>query len=260
MITLGRFDLSYAVSAMARFNAAPRTGHITAMKRIFGYIKKFPKGQIVIDPNQHTIPMEQDTETFDWTEFYPEATEEIPYDMPAAKGTSAKITVYVDADHAPDLVTRRSVTGILLFVNNTPVAWTSKRQKTVETSSYGSELVAARIATEMIIEYRYKLRMIGTPINGPAIMCGDNKSAIISTTIPSSQLKKKHNAITYHRIREAIAGNILRFVKVKSADNLADFLTKPLAREPFLHLVMQVLFRKPPSFSHNTDNERTDGL
>ena len=47
----------------------------------------------------------------------------------------------------------------------------------------------------------------------------------------------------------------LRFVKVKSADNLADFLTKPLAREPFLHLVMQVLFRKPPSFSQDADNE-----
>jgi hypothetical protein len=103
----------------------------------------------------------------------------------------------------------------------------------------------------MIIEFRYKLRMIGTPIDGPTIMCGDNKSAIISTTIPSSQLKKKHNAIAYHRIREAIAGKIIRFVKIKSEDNLADFLTKPLPREPFLKLVMSVLFRKPPSFTSN---------
>lgn len=164
------------------------------------------------------------------------------------KGEEATITVYVDADHAHDLVTRRSVTGILLFINNTPIAWTSKRQKTVETSSYGSELVAARIATEMIIEFRYKLRSIGTPVNGPMVMCGDNRSAIISTTVPSSQLKKKHNAIAYHRIREAIAGGIIRFVKIRTEDNLADFLTKPLTREVFLNLVLKVLFRKPPSF------------
>jgi hypothetical protein len=68
-------------------------------------------------------------------------------------------------------------------------------------------------------------------------MCGDNRSAIISTTVPSSQLKKKHNSIAYHRIREAIAGKVLRFVKVRTENNLADFLTKPLPRVLFLELV-----------------------
>jgi hypothetical protein len=62
--------------------------------------------------------------------------------MPMPKGKAAKITTYVDADHAHDQVTRRSVTGILLFINNTPIRWYSKRQNTVETSTYGAELVA----------------------------------------------------------------------------------------------------------------------
>jgi hypothetical protein len=50
-----------------------------------------------------------------------------------------------------------SVTGIILLVNNTPLVWISKRQKTVESSTYGSELVAARVAIDLIIEMRYKL-------------------------------------------------------------------------------------------------------
>jgi hypothetical protein len=69
--------------------------------------------------------------------FYPDTEEEIPNDLDVSKGP--KVTVYVDADHAHDLVTRRSITGILMMLNNTPIRWVSKRQKTVETSTYGSE-------------------------------------------------------------------------------------------------------------------------
>jgi hypothetical protein len=86
------------------------------------------------------------------------------------------------------MVSRRSVTGIILFVNKTPVKWISKRQKTVESSTYGSELVAARIATDLAVEYQYALRMLGIGIDGPAMMFGDNKSVIINTTMPLSQL------------------------------------------------------------------------
>jgi hypothetical protein len=91
-------------------------------------------------------------------EFYPDAREEIPKDLPFEKGPSVRMTVYVDADHAHDLVTRRSFTGILVMLNNTPVRWISKRQKTVETSTYGSELVASRVDAELILEVRYMLR------------------------------------------------------------------------------------------------------
>ena len=107
------------------------------------------------------------------------------------KGKPVLITGYVDADHAHDLVTRRSVTGELILLNSTPIKWYSKWQNTVETSTYGSELVAARIATELIMEMRYKLRMLGTPILGSAALYGDNQSVVLNTTVPSSALKKK---------------------------------------------------------------------
>jgi hypothetical protein len=72
-----------------------------------------------------------------WCEFYPEAEEVVPEDRPEpTPGRKAQITVLVDADHAHCAVTRRSIMGILVFVNSTPVRWYSKLQRTVETSTY----------------------------------------------------------------------------------------------------------------------------
>ena len=92
----------------------------------------------------------------------------------------------------------------MCFFNNTPIRWYSKRQATVESSTYGSELVAARIAAEMVWELRYTLRSIGVPVEGPLYLLGDNKSVVTNTTLPSSTLKKKHNAIAYHKVRESV--------------------------------------------------------
>jgi hypothetical protein len=244
MITLGRYDINYAVNTLARYSMAPRVGHLKAIQRVFGYLRYCPKGQLLIDTHepdrsQHTV----DEHT--WTEFYPDAEEILPDNMPEPKGPVATTTCYVDADHAHDTVTRRSVTGILIFVNGMAVRWYSKRQKTVETSSYGSELVAARIAVELILELRFTLRMIGVAIDGPTLMLGDNKSVVLNTTIPSSQLKKKHHACAYHRVRETVAAGIICFAHIPSGTNLADCLTKPLARLIFTTLVKQVLFRQP---------------
>ncbi len=245
VITLGRFDIAYATMALARHSMAPREGHFKAMQRVFGYLRKHQKGRILIDPGQFDHSDYQAEEYENWREFYPDADEEMPPDQPEPLGSKARITIYVDADHAHDMLTRRSVTGIILFINKTPVKWISKRQKTVETSTYGSELVASRIATDLAIEYRYALRMLGVNVDGPAMMFGDNKSVIINTTMPSSQLKKKHNAVAYHRVREAIAAQIISFFHVPSASNFADILTKPLSSSSFYKLVKPLLFRAP---------------
>ena len=94
------------------------------------------------------------TANHDWIEFYPDAVEDIPSDKPQPRGELCTLTCFVDADHARDKLTRRSVTGILVLLNNTPISWYSKRQKTVESSTYGSELVASRIAVETLISLR----------------------------------------------------------------------------------------------------------
>jgi len=144
IIILGRFDIQYAVTTLAKYSLAPRYGHLRAMKRVFGYLRKFHKGKILIDVADPKFENGvQMTTGQTWKEMYPDAIEDIPSDIPEPMGRTIKITAFVDADHARDKVTCRSVTGVLLLLNNTPIQWVSKRQKTVETSTYCSEPVAA---------------------------------------------------------------------------------------------------------------------
>ena len=148
------------------------------------------------------------------------------------------------------------------MINHTVVKTYSKRQTTVESSTYGSELVAARIATDLAVELCYTLQMIGVPIDGSVLMLGDNnlKSVVLNTTIPSSALKKKHNAIAYHRVREAIAARVIRFCYVETEKNLADVLTKPLDNATFHRLVKPILFRNPgePRLPEYIDEEESN--
>jgi hypothetical protein len=67
-------------------------------------------------------------------EFYPDASEEIPEDLPPKHGPRFRMTVYVDSDHAHSLFIRISFIGILVMRNNTSIIWISMIQKTVETS------------------------------------------------------------------------------------------------------------------------------
>jgi hypothetical protein len=244
-ITLGRYDVSYATCALSRFNMAPRIGHLAAAKRILGYLKVHKKVRIIFDTSylDHSTYTVEDHP--DWGEFYPNASEEIPPNLPFQKEKPGRITAYVDANFAHDLVTRRSVTGILLLLNNTPIRWLCKRQKLVESSTYGLELVAARVTTEIILETQYVLRSLGVQIDGPALMLGDNISVILNTSIPSRVLQKKHGAINYHRMRQVIAGKILRFAKIPSSENLADVFAKPLGRQQFHCLIRNYLLRVP---------------
>jgi hypothetical protein len=153
-----------------------------------------------------------------------------------------QINGFVDADHAGNRVTRRSHTGILLYLNCAPIIWFSKAQSTVESSTFGSEFVAMRICVELVEALRYKLRMFGIPIDGSANIFGDNKSVVTNATIPTSTLKKKHNSIAYHRVREAVAAGILQIAKVHTSENLADLLTKPLPIGLFKPLVQKILW------------------
>jgi hypothetical protein len=81
----------------------------------------------------------------------------------------------------------------------------------VEVSTYVSELVASRIDMELILEFRYMLRSLGLALDGPEFILANNMSVDLNTTVSSSVLKKKHNAIAYHRVREAIAKRRMKF-------------------------------------------------
>ena len=144
------------------------------------------------------------------------------------------------------------------MIGNTPLVWISKRQKTVETLTYGAELVAACIAVDLVIEMRYKLRMLGVKMEKKTVMIGDNLSVVINTTIPSSSIKKKHLSCAYHRVRESIAGQYVRFGHIDSEQNLADINTKPLGNTAFHRLVDPYLFRLPKTLINEKNKEKSD--
>ena len=90
-----------------------------ALKQIFGYLRRMPHGRILIDTSQPSVRKTAIvTKGHNWVEFYPDACEDLPHDMLIPKGGLSMLTCYVDADHARDKLTRRSVTGIVLLLNN----------------------------------------------------------------------------------------------------------------------------------------------
>ena len=146
--------------------------------------------------------------------------------MSEALGKPVVMNCFVDADHAGYTATRRSHTGILIYLNRAPILWYSKRQSTVETSTFGSEIVAMQITIEKIEGLRYKLRMMGLPIAGATNVFYDNDSVINNVTGPESPCKKKHSSIAYHEARESVASGAVRIAKVMGTENTADLLTK----------------------------------
>ena len=136
---------------------------------------------------------------------YGECTEDIPGNAPEPRGIGFTMQAFVDADHAGDTITRRSRTGFIIMLNSAPIFWFRKKQTSCEISSFGSEFIAMTQCCEYIRGLRYKLRMMGVPVEGPTYIFGDNQSVLSNTSKPHSNLKKKSSSISYHFVRERVA-------------------------------------------------------
>ena len=174
---LGRLDILVAVSLMSRYLAQGRVGQLEQVFHIFAYLKNYSSSKLVFDDTLPYVDESRFTEC-DWKEFYPDAAEAIPKDAPEVRGMPVSMYCFCDADHAGCKQTRRSHTGVIIFINRAPILWFSKRQNSVETSTFGSKIVALRIAIEMIEGLRYKLRMMGVPIDRACKMFCDNEFVV----------------------------------------------------------------------------------
>lgn len=199
IVELGRVDICVEVSLLSSHLAMPRMGHLEHVYRVFGYLKSHHNAEMVFDPSYPEID-KQAFERKDWStsEMSDKLEEVIPHNAPEALGFAVIMKAYVDADHAADTMTRRSRSGFIIYLNNAPTYWMSKKQTAVETSSHGSEFTALKLCTEYIRGLRYKLRMMGIPIDGCAYVYGDNKSVLCNTSIPESVLRKKSQSLAYH--------------------------------------------------------------
>jgi hypothetical protein len=240
-VELGRIDIYTEVALLSQQLALPRIGHLEVVYHIFTYLQKHDKSSIIFDPTD-PLPLTPTAAKPDWSSFYTDSEEELPPRMPEPLGNPVNMYTFVDANHAGNVVTRRSHTGILMFVQNSPILFLSRRQNTVETSTFGSEFVAIRTARDLIISMRYKLCMFGIPLEGPVMVFCDNQGVVKNTSVPESVLTKKHNAINYHAVRKAVAAGILEVHKEDTQTNLADLFTKLLPADCSRELLSSILY------------------
>ena len=140
------------------------------------------------------------------------------------------------------MVTGHSVTGIIHILNKTPVDHFSKKQPTVETATFGSEFMAARTTVEQIIAIRTTLRYLGVPIIGSTYLYGDNKSVVDSCTVPRARIHKRHVILSFHRVREAIAARIIKFIHIPGDQNPADICSKHWGYQQIWKMLKALLF------------------
>ena len=142
-------------------------------------------------------------------------------------------------------------------MNKMPIDWYSKKQATVEMATYGSEFISARTCINQIVDLRLTLRYLGIPIRDVSYMFGDNKTIIDSSTQPHARLHKRHNALSFHRVREAIASKYVLMMHLSGKANPSDILSKHWGHQAIYPILRPILF-----FSGNTadlidDNEIT---
>ena len=207
MCELGRVDVLYETSILSQYLAQPRIGHIKQAINIFGYLERHSRTWLVLDPtlfDVRWVPQSNEESPERRAELmkhlYPDADKPTPPGMPSPRGNSVDINVFVDADHAGNKITRRSHTGIIIYINSAPIIWFSKRQNNVESATFGSEFIALKTALDLVEGLTYKLKMLGIPISGPARIFCDNDAVVRSGSFPEVVLKKKTLSIVFHRI------------------------------------------------------------
>lgn len=197
-----RPDIAHAVGVVSKFCAEPSEMHITAVKRIFRYLK----GTMCVSLNYNR------------------------------KSKSESVFGYCDADWAGDLDDRHSTSGYVLLLAGGAIAWLSKKQATVALSTAEAEYIALSNIAQEIAWLKNLLGEIGVDSSDPILVNEDNQSAIAMTKNVRHS-RAKHIDIKFHFVKEAIENNILKLKYCPSKENVADILTKSLPKFQFQECV-----------------------
>ncbi|GJV83114.1 putative ribonuclease H-like domain-containing protein [Tanacetum coccineum] len=189
-VTASRPDIMFAVCACSRFQVTPKTSHLTAVKRIFRYLKGKPKLGLWY-PRESTFDLES----------------------------------YSDSDYAGANLDRKSTTGGCQFLGRRLVTWQCKKQTIVATSTTEAEYVAAASCCGQVLWIQNQMLDYGFNFMNTKIYI-DNESTICIVKNPVYHSKTKHIAIRHHFIRDAYEKKLIQVLKIHTNDNVADLLTK----------------------------------
>ena len=122
---------------------------------------------------------------------------------------------------------------MIVFVDGTPYKWFSRRQTSIETSSYMAEFAALRVSVEQELGLCYTLRSMGIVVGGPTRIVCDNSSVCTQDSEPVSPLSQKHIAICFHKVRETVDTGAVNIWWIPGKKKSADILTKQLSTWEF---------------------------
>ena len=149
--------------------------------------------------------------------------------------------IFVDSSHGEDVTTGRSTTGLIIFLGSTPITWSSKRQTSVQTSTFGAEFVSLKLAVEHAKMIRYYLRCMGVQVTKTATILCDNKGMVINSMVPQSTMNKKMIALAYHYIQEHQANDVVNICFIPAGENYANTFTKALDSTKFNDFFYEIM-------------------
>lgn len=210
-LTFTRPDISYAVQQVCLFMHDPREPHFAALKRILRYIKGT-----------------------------------ISHGLQLNKSSTTDLVAYSDADWAGCPSTRRSTSGYCVFLGDSLIAWSAKRQQTVSRSSAEAEYRGVANAVAETTWLRNLLLELGCPLTKATIVYCDNISAVYLSSNPVHHQRTKHVEIDIHFVRERVSLGHVRVLHVPSHLQYADIFTKGLPTPLFTEFRSSLSVRQPP--------------
>ena len=165
---IAQCDIGYAVTLLARYSQCPSIGHYQAIKNVAKYLRatreygiyywrKHARNDLPYVPNPNKPDLDG---------------------LPTFPTPTGDLTCYVDAAHATDLKTRRSVTGYGICFAGGVIAYKSKLQATCSTSSTEAEFIAVVTASKSIKYLRAILEQLGYAQTAATTDYVDNQAAI----------------------------------------------------------------------------------
>ncbi|WJX18836.1 hypothetical protein P8452_08595 [Trifolium repens] len=196
-LTASRPDILYSVCLCARFQSDPREPHLTAVKRIFRYLKGTTNLGLLYK-----------------------------------KSLDSKLVGFCDADYAGDKIERKSTSGNCQFIGENLISWASKRQTTIALSTAEAEYISAAKCCTQLLWMKYQLEDYNIAESSIPLYC-DNTAAIHLSKNPILHSRAKHIKIKHHFIRDHVQKGTIDIQFIDTEHQWADIFTKPLAIERF---------------------------
>ncbi|GAA6026679.1 hypothetical protein JCM8202_002088 [Rhodotorula sphaerocarpa] len=194
-IATTRPDIQFAVGVASRFSTNPGQKHWDLVKRIFAYLK---------------------------------ATAEVALSLSTGQSSGGGLTAYVDADHAGDVESRRSTTGVVVQLDGSTIHTVSRRQQSVQLSTFQAELGAISVALTELEWYSSIISSLPIGNDAPLRILNDNLSSVKALLSPTYTEEKKQHDVKIKFVREQIEREFVELKWIPGADNVADLLTKAL--------------------------------